>query len=107
MGDFDSCGLWTKLAYLTTDVGFVLDLFGMAMSDSSSGAYIGRGNGGKDVDGLLVAGFLFFLAAAALLSTIVHLDDMSSSKIARICFIILAFFAGKLIMSLIEFSYHR
>lgn len=100
MGEFNDCGLWMKLTFLTSTIGFLLDLFGMSMgmggfaaASTVAGAY--KGGNGHDVAGLLVTGFLLFLAAAALLLVIVHIDEMKSSKIAAICFIVMAFLAGQ------------
>jgi hypothetical protein len=90
MGEFNDCGLWMKLTFLTSTIGFSLDLFGMAMGLGGNGGY-----GGKDANGLLVAGFLFFLGASSLLLVNVHVDEMKSSKIAGICFIVMAGLAGE------------
>lgn len=103
MGEFNECGLWMKLTFLTAIIGFTLDLFGMSMGLGNSGAMgsvpnIGGmlpGGDGRDVNGLLVTGFLFFLGASSLLLVVVHLDEMKSSKIALICFVVMAFLAGE------------
>ncbi|ELT96606.1 hypothetical protein CAPTEDRAFT_226296 [Capitella teleta] len=87
MAEFRDAKLWMKLAFLFIMLGFVQELFAIAMGLGNS--YV------KDsIEACMVIGFLCFLVAVVLGLGLMFLDELAGNKIAQICFIVFALIAG-------------